>query len=501
MKRVVLAVDQGTTTTKALLVDAGTGEVLGAGSAPVGISLGQPGWVEQDARDIWRTVEQAVAACFADGTVRPSEVAGVAISSQRESVVAWDAVTGEPRGPVLGWQDSRTAVWCASIAEHADEVRSLTGLPLDAMYSAPKMRWLLQHAAADGGTGALRVGTVDSWLVFQLTGEHVIEAGNASRTLLLDLDDAAWHPDLLDLFEIPASALPQVRPSSDLRATVRDGVLGLGAIPVAAVLADSHAALFHHGQGRVGTAKATYGTGSSVMAPASARIGATHGVTSTIAWELSTARAPARPGRVQLAGEGNVLTSGAGLDWVARMLGAPDGIPGGAFVTDLAATEPDAAGVAFVPAFTGLGAPYWDRDAVGTLTGVTGGTSRGHIARAALEAVAHQVADVVEAIVADGVAPLERLVADGGATASDLLMQLQADLLGRPVQVAASPHASALGAADLAAQVLTGAIPPAAPPRATFHPRIDDAERAARRGAWAEAVTRSRGIALGRHQN
>src|SRR5690606_39118055 len=344
------------------------------------------GWVEQDATDIWSSVESAVAQCLA-GDAGP--VTAVAISNQRESVVAWRASTGEPVGPVLGWQDSRTSARCTELAGWADAVRERTGLPLDPMYSAPKMQWLTAHADSLGiPSRDLRIGTVDSWLIHRLTGEHVIEAGNASRTLLLDLDRLEWDTELLDVFEVPAGALPEIRPSAAEFGTVRD-MPGTGAVPVVAVLADSHAALFHHGQGRPDVAKATYGTGSSVMLPTTHRIRGDGRVTATLAW---------LDGAPQYASEGNILTSGAGLDWVARVLGCPPDVPGGAYVTELATSEDGSGGVVFVPAFTGLGAPHWDRDAVGTFTGLTGGTTRGHLARAALEAVAHQVSDVFEAV-------------------------------------------------------------------------------------------------------
>lgn len=480
----ILTIDQGTTSTKALLVEPETGAIVGRGTAQVGIAYPRPGWVEQDATDIWSSVESAVAQCLA-GDAGP--VTAVAISNQRESVVAWRASTGEPVGPVLGWQDSRTSARCTELAGWADAVRERTGLPLDPMYSAPKMQWLAAHAASlDVPAKELRIGTVDSWLVHRLTGEHAIEAGNASRTLLMDLDRIEWDAELLDVFGVPGEALPQIRPSAAEFGTVR-GVLGIDAVPVVAVLADSHAALFHHGQGRPDVAKATYGTGSSVMLPTAGRTRGDGRLTATLAW---------LDGAPQYASEGNILTSGAGLDWVARMLGCPSDVSGGAFITELGASQDSSGGVVFVPAFTGLGAPYWDRDAVGTFTGLTGGTTRGHLARAALEAVAHQVCDVFDAVGPSPDGAVAQLVADGGATASELLMQAQADLLGRRVDVSAAAEASALGAADLAARSLGLAPPAPAGPRATYHPRLSEAERAERRAVWHAAVRRSRGLAV-----
>lgn len=484
---VVLAVDQGTTSTKALLVRPATGEVVSSTSRPVGINYPAPGWVEQEARDLWEATRDALVACLA---VAPrARPVALAISNQRESAVAWHRVTGEPLGPVLSWQDARTADWCAELGASggvAAEVRARTGLSLDPMFSAPKMRWLLDAVRADGvDADDVRLGTVDSWLVKQLTGEHLIETGNASRTLLLDLRSLDWSAGLLGLFGVPASCLPELRASdAGFGRTVGGEGIPEG-IPVVAVLADSHAALYHQGAGRPGSAKATYGTGSSVMTPCDGAEAAPEGIATTVAWQAGGAPAYAR--------EGNIVACGLALDWMARTLGAPAGTSGGAYLTELATAAPDAGGAAFVPAFSGLGAPYWDRGATGLLSGVTAGTTPAHLARAALEAVAHQVVDVVEAFESDGVAEVAVLHADGGASASRLLMQIQADLLGRPVQVAAHAEASARGAADLAARTLglpvaTRALGSCVDP--------GDSDRGPRRKAWRDAVARSRGRAV-----
>lgn len=500
--RTILAIDLGTTNAKALLVDGGTGTVVARGASGVGIAHPAPGHVEQDADDLWAATLAAIETCLDQA---PGVMPGaVAISNQRESVVVWSKVSGEPLGPVLGWQDARTAETCAALidAGHDAEVRRRTGLALDAMYSAPKMRWLLEAVLSDGATelGDVCLGTVDAWLVWRLTGGAVFatEAGNASRTLLLDLADLTWNDALLDLFGIPASALPEVRASdAGFGETADLGVLPAG-IPVVAVLADSHSALYHHGCTGTGSGKATYGTGSSVMTPCAGPQAAPDGVTTTLAWLSDGVPTYAR--------EGNILASGSALDWMAATLGAPREQAGGAFLTDLAAGADDDGGVAFVPAFSGLGAPYWDRSAVGVLVGVTGGTTRAHLARAALAAVAHQVADVVEAIESDGGARIDLLHADGGATASGLLMQTQADLLGRPVRVAPESDASALGVARLAARAL-GLVESPSPTAgdgaeddltadqagAVVLPSLSEGERAVVRARWADAVARSRG--------
>ncbi len=502
--RTVLAIDQGTTNTKALLVDAATGTVLATGSRGLGVRFPAAGWVEQDAAEIWGATREAIADCLAaaaagaDGIA--DGIAGIAVSNQRESVVAWSRSTGAPLAPVLGWQDARTAAACADLvaAGLGDEVRRRTGLSLDPMYSAPKMRWLLDAALAGGTDPAdICLGTVDAWLVWNLTGGTVFatEAGNASRTLLLDLEELDWAPSLLTTFGVPLAALPEVRASdAGFGATAGDDLpAGLAAgVPVVAVLADSHAALYQHGCTTPGSGKATYGTGSSVMTPCAGPDAPPDGITTTLAWLTADGPTYAR--------EGNIVASGSALDWMAAMVGGgSSGRSGGALLTELAADVPDAGGVHFVPAFSGLGAPYWDRSATGVVTGVTGGTTRAHLARAALEAVAHQVADVVEAVESDGGARIDVLHADGGATASAPLMQAQADLLGRAVVVADVSEASALGAALLAARTL-GLSPPLAstpPSEATDDgvvPRVPDGDRVARRAAWATAVRRSRGL-------
>ncbi len=485
----VLAIDQGTTNTKALLVDTATGVVLAQGSSPTSISFPAPGRVEQDAEGLWSATQQAVSACLA--AAPGVRVAAIGIANQRETAVCWSRSTGRPLGPALGWQDTRTARWCAELAQvrpGADRlVSDRTGLSLQAMFSAPKFRALLDAAVSDGADpDDLAVGTVDAWLVWNLTGQHLTEYGNASRTLLLDLESLTWDVELLDLFGVPARHLPRLRSSDGDFGLTRSGIPGLPAgVPVLAVLADSHAALYHHGCTLPGSGKATYGTGTSVMSPISRPRPGAHGIATTVAWHVD--------GVATYALEGNIAASGSALDWMATTLGVPDGTAGGAFLSSLAGTVPDSGGVCFVPAFSGLGAPYWDGDAVGVLTGVTGGTRRGHLARAALEAVAHQVVDVVEDMEKESV-PFEALHADGGATGSRLLMQMQADLLGRPVDVATSAAASALGAARLACSRLGRTLPPR-----DAGARIDpEPAPVGARTAWADAVARSRGLPLPR---
>lgn len=489
---VILALDQGTTNTKAILVEPASGAVVVAASRPIDVSFPARGLVEQDADQLWDATLAAAEDCLAR---RPeAALVGVSISNQRESVVCWERASGRPLGPVLGWQDARTAAWCRDLAErnpHASaQVRSSTGLALDPMFSAPKMRHALDAATAAGAAlSDVAVGTVDAWLVWRLTGELAIEAGNASRTLLLDLRTLQWDPELLDLFGVPVGVLPEVRPSdAGFGRTVGQGRVPAG-IPVVAVLADSHAALYYHGCTVPGTGKVTYGTGSSVMTPVAAPGEAPNGIATTLAWQAG--------GTPTYAREGNILASGSALDWTAATLGSPGEVPGGEFLSDLAAQVSSAEGVCLVPAFTGLGAPYWDRSASGILTGLTAGTTRAHVARAALDAVAHQVVDVVEAVESDGEARIETLKVDGGATASRLLMQLQADLLGRSIQVADVPEASALGAALLAARTL-GHVGPTSGSASTVARQVSpgSVDPGPAREQWARSVRRSRGLSV-----
>jgi glycerol kinase len=485
---VVLAIDQGTTNTKALLVDVESGRVASEASAPTGVRFPAPGWVEQDAQEIWLATTAAVTACLKG--LPGARVAAIAISNQRETAVCWSRSTGLPLGPALGWQDARTAQWCEALVRREPSaptvVRRRTGLSLDAMFSAPKFRAAIEHAVREGADpDDVLVGTVDSWLIWNLTGEHLTEYGNASRTMLLGLESLNWEDELLDLFEVDRRHLPVLRASDAGFGHTISVVGGVPTgVPVVAVLADSHSALYHHGCTTPGSGKATYGTGTSVMSPISDLRPAPHGIATTVAWHAH--------GQVTYAREGNILASGSALDWMATMLGGPPAA-GGAFLTELASAVTDSGGVSFVPAFSGLGAPHWDRAALGVITGVSGGTSREQLALSALEAVAQQVADVVEAMEADQTARIEQLHADGGATASRRLMQIQADLLGRPVTVADSPAASALGVARLAAEQLGFAVPQPATGQ-QLDPLSED--RATARTRWAQAISRSRGVSV-----
>lgn len=476
----VLALDEGTTNAKAFAV-APDGSIIASGSAPVPVTYPRPGWVEQDAEAIWSAQADAIRQCLDALPEGAGAPAGITISNQRESVVCWDAETGEALAPVLGWQDSRTAEFCDWLRSPEREftVAETTGLSLDPMFSAPKMRYLLDQVGGDGRGASARIGTIDSWLVARLTGQasYVVEAGNASRTLLLDLATLDWSEEMCRLFGVPVDRLPRVVPSNaDFGVTSGLGVLPDG-VPVVGVLGDSHAALFGHGCRTTREGKATYGTGSSVMIPSGADRSIRKGVSTTLAWLTD---------EPMYGHEGNIVASGTAMDWTARLLG----VSAGKELDELAATVESSDGVSLVPAFTGLGAPWWDRQAVGIVSGVSAGTQPGHVARAALEAVNHQIADVIDALDASD---LEVLHADGGATASRLLMQRQADLLGRDVVVSSNAEVSALGAALMGFTHLGWELPDLeSDGGCRYSPSVDDAERAASREQWASALARSR---------
>lgn len=480
----ILALDQGTTTTKAILVDAVTGMIVHSVARGTRIDFPRPGHAEQSAEEIYEAAVDVLVRCAAQGDVRPR---ALALSNQRESVVLWSRSTGRAVGPVLGWQDARTEPLCAELEQAQHEVTARTGLALDPMFSAPKIRWLLDQALGSGHQiSDLMAGTIDSWLVYRLTGNHLIEAGNASRTLLMSLDTLGWDPWLTELFGIPSAILPQIRPSADDFGFVSCGIPELDGMPIKAVMADSHAALFSYSDGKDGHAKCTYGTGSSIMVPT-----ATRSPGATLAW--LTDDGP------QFAHEGNIIASGAALDWTARLLGLEGAGPAGRQLADLAAQVDSSAGVHVVPAFAGLGAPYWDRNAVGLIEGLSLGSTPRHVARAALEGVAHQICDVVESIAQHDAAEITRLFADGGASASPLLMQIQADVLGIDISVLSVVEASAHGAAKLAAQVLGHDRWPLNQEVAHYTPKTSQQERRNQRLAWSQAIARSRFSANNSH--
>jgi glycerol kinase len=462
----LLAIDQGTTGTTCLLVDEEL-RIRGRGYAEVPQHFPRPGWVEHDPEEIWASVLAAAEQAL-QGT-RPNELQAIGITNQRETTVLWGRRTGRPIHNAIVWQDRRTAARCRELP--AARLRELTGLVADPYFSATKLEWLLAHVEADE---PLAFGTVDSWLVWKLTGGriHVTDETNASRTLLVSLATLGWDDELLELFGVPHELLPEIRPSSGV---VGEAELFGATVPIAGIAGDQQAAL--HAAG--GTAKATYGTGSFVLAPTGTDCSAPpDGLVRTAA-----ARSAGDPASYAL--EGSVFVTGAAVQWLRDGLGLID---------DAAASAAAAAsldgndGVYFVPALAGLGSPHWAPDARGLIAGLTRGTRREHLVRAALEAAAYQTRDVLDAMPGG----LELLRADGGMTANAWLMQFQADVLGIPVEVAAEPEQTALGAALLAGLAVgLWPEPRPAPAGARYEPRMprDEAERLY--AGWREALRRT----------
>jgi glycerol kinase len=486
----ILAIDQGTSATKTALVNQ-AGEVVARGRADLAVYHPCRGWVEQFPDEIWHSIEESVSACL--GGTDPGRLAGIGLSTQRESLLLWDRRTGAAMSPLISWQDRRTAALCQEYAPLAGTIAELSGLPLDPMFSAAKARWLLDEFDPDrirAARGDLCLGTVDAWLLYRLTGEHQVEVGNASRTQLMDIRTCQWSPRLLDLFGVPPLALPDIVASTGPFGR-RTGEDALPKVPVLAVMGDSHAALFGHAGWRAGLVKATYGTGTSVMAAipggtgqdgaAQPGAGQAAGLCETVAWQAGD--------ELVRAVEGNIRSSGATMAWLARLTATSP-----ARLAALAETA-QADGVHLVPGFNGLGAPWWDPEATGLLTGLTLGTSLENVARAALESVAFQVNDLLLAIrQATGGAAV--LSVDGGAVVNSSLMQLQADVSGIPVYRPSAADLSALGAAQLAGLAVdrwSAADLDALPrPHDQFSPATDAPWRAGEVSAWHAAVRRAR---------
>jgi glycerol kinase len=486
----ILAIDQGTTNTKVLLVDA-QGLVIAQASRPLTQRYPHPAWVEQDADAIWQSVRAAIDACLA--AVAEPQLAAIAITNQRESVMLWERDSGRPLGPVIVWQCRRTADFCAELRARglAAWLAERTGLAIDPLFSASKMRWLLDHVedgARRAERGELCLGTMDSWVLWNLTGGavHACDLTNASRTQLLDIHTLHWSKELLDLFGVPAAALPDVRPSrADFGTSVAIGRLPAG-IPIASMIGDSHAALFGQAGFVPGTVKATYGTGSSLMTPTPAPVLSQHGLSTTVAWALDRAR-------VTYALEGNIPVTGAAVQWLGEFLGLTNPAES---VSKLAEHVADSGGLYLVPAFVGLGAPYWNDAARGLISGLTRGATAAHLARATIEAIAYQVRDVFDVMRTESRGNIGVLLADGGASRNNTLMQFQADIIGRPVLRSASAEASPLGAAYLAGLGVgiwrsldeIGQLPR---PRESFDPRMPALERSALYAGWQTAVARA----------
>ena len=490
----VLSIDQGTTGSRAILFDR-DGRERGRAYREFRQYYPRPGEVEHDPLELWESVRTVVGEALNRAKIRPEDVAAVGIANQRETVVLWNRKTGEPIRPAIVWQDRRTAPLCKTL--RADGLESLfrqkTGLLIDPYFSGTKLTWMLDQtpgARRAAENGELAFGTIDAWLVWKLTaGErHVTDVANASRTLLFNLHTLDWDEELLDVLRIPPSLLPEALPSDALFGRVSPKTLGGVRAPIAGLAGDQQAALFGQGCFAPGSTKNTYGTGCFLLMnvgekPAISR----HRLLSTVAWRRED-EAP------RYALEGSVFVGGAVVQWLRDQLGVIDRA---ADVEALAASVPDSAGVVFVPAFAGLGAPHWDAAARGLLLGLTRGVGKAHVARAALDAICHQSLDVLRAMERDAGTTMDSLRVDGGAAANDLLMQTQADLLQRPVVRPENVETTALGAAALAGlSVGFWDAPETVLSREDrcriFQPRISADEATARHARWLRALERSK---------
>jgi glycerol kinase len=439
----ILALDQGTTSSRAILFDH-AGSIVAVAQKEFPQIFPKPGWVEHNARDIWSTQVGVAAEVLSKAHVGAADIAAIGITNQRETTVVWDRGTGEPICNAIVWQDRRTAGICDRLkARKLDRlIRRKTGLVIDAYFSATKLQWILQNvkgARARAKAGELAVGTIDSWLVWNLTGgrAHITDVSNASRTMLLNIDSCEWDDELLDLFGVPRSMLPDVKSSSEVYGVTT--LLG-APVPIAGIAGDQQAALFGQACTKPGMAKNTYGTGCfMLMNTGTRRIASKNNLLTTVAWRVGD--------RTEYALEGSIFIAGAVVQWLRDGL---EFFRSAAEVEALAAGVEDSGGVYLVPAFAGLGAPHWDQYARGTIVGLTRGSTKAHIARAALDGIVLQVMDVLKAMEADAGIKLKELRVDGGASANDLLMQLQADLLNVPVIRPKVAETTALGAAYLA---------------------------------------------------
>jgi len=490
MSRYVGAIDQGTTSTRFVLVDK-AGRFVAMSQREHAQIYPRPGWVEHDGAEIWANTELVIAEALAAAEASPADLVAVGVTNQRETTIVWDAASGEPVANAIVWQDTRTDELCRALAgdEGPDRFRRTTGLPLATYFSGPKLRFLLDNVTGlrhRAETGEVKFGTMDSFLVWKLTGEHVTDVTNASRTMLMDLDTLDWDPALLEAMSVPAAMLPRIVPSV--------GVVGraghvLEGVPVTGILGDQQSAMFGQTCFGVGDAKNTYGTGCFMLLGTGTRIvHSEHGLLTTVAYQIGS-------GKPRYALEGSVAIAGAAVQWLRDNLKLLDTAPQ---IEELAATVADNGDVYFVPAFSGLFAPYWRSDARGVLVGLTRYSDRGHVARAVLEATGYQTRDVLEAMEADSGVALHELRVDGGMVANKLLMQFQADILGVPVVVPEVTETTVLGAA-YAAGIAVGfwrGIDDVRTHWAEAHrytPAMTEDERTRLYAGWHKAVSKSYG--------
>jgi glycerol kinase len=489
----ILALDQGTTSSRAIVFDH-DGGIVALAQKEFPQIFPTPGWVEHDPLEIWTSQMAVAVEALGRAQLRPRDIAAIGITNQRETTVVWDRETGEPVHNAIVWQDRRTAEFCDNLKAdgHEDLVRSRTGLVIDAYFSGSKIRWILDNvpgARKRAEAGQLAFGTVDSWLVWKLTsgGTHITDVSNASRTMLFNINTLSWDQDLLRLMDVPASMLPEVRASSEVYGRVST-TLGVADVPIAGIAGDQQAALFGQMCVTPGLTKNTYGTGCFLLQNTGTRpVPSANRLVTTVAWKIGD--------RTEYALEGSVFIGGAVVQWLRDGLGL---IATSSDVERLAASVEDNGGVYLVPAFAGLGAPHWDPYARGLMVGITRGTSSGHIARAALESIAYQVDDLLDAVSRDSGITLSELRVDGGASTNDGLLQFQADLLGVAVVRPAVTETTALGAAYLAGLAVgfwSSADEIAGQWRADrrFEPVMSRPDAARLRERWREAVSRSKG--------
>ena len=491
----ILTIDAGTTGITALIVE-DTGAVLARGYREFPQHFPTPGWVEHDADDIWAATLEACGDALRDSATAPGRLAAVGITNQRETAVLWDRATLRPVARAIVWQDRRTAGRCDELRDggHAALIRERTGLVVDAYFSGTKVEWLLDHtegARERAARGELAFGTVDSWLVARLTGGrvHATEPSNASRTMLYDIREGAWSEELCDLLRVPASVLPEVRPSAGSFGQTDPDAFHGAAIPIAGIAGDQQAALFGQGCWVPGMSKNTYGTGSFVLLNTGAEAAASEQLLTTVAWDLGQG--------LVYALEGSIFVTGAAIQWLRDGVGM---IADAAETGPLASSVPDTGDVYLVPAFTGLGAPWWDPYARGAIVGITRGTTKAHLARAAVEAMCHQTRDVIEVMEVDSGVRLEELRVDGGACVMDVLCQFQADVLGVPVLRPRVRETTAMGAAFLAGLGAgvwgsTGELEEVWQLDRRFTPEWDAERRDTAKGRWRQALDLSRGWA------
>jgi len=493
----ILALDQGTTSSRAILFDA-RGALVDNAQREYTQHFPQPGWVEHDGRDIW-TSQLEVAKTLLSRCPNPSNIEAIAITNQRETTILWDRKTGEPLGPAIVWQDRRTADQCAAMRQQGltELIQAKTGLVLDAYFSGTKLAWLLDNiegARSRAERGELAFGTVDSWLVWNLTAgrSHITDVSNASRTLLFNLHTLEWDDELLKLFNIPRAVLPTIVPSAGLLAHSHPSALGLS-LPITAMIGDQQSATFGQGCFKPGMAKNTYGTGCFMLLnTGSEPVASRHHLLTTVGWQRANSQTAALQTTYCL--EASVFMGGATVQWLRDGLSI---IQTATEVEALALSVPDVGDTYLVPAFTGLGAPHWDGHARGMLIGMTRGTTKAHIARAALEAIALQVADVFDAMEKDAGLTLTELRVDGGASKNNLLLQMQADILGVPVIRPKIVETTALGAAylgGLAAGLWSSVEDISAlwQEEQRFDPQWSEAQRHIKRARWHQAIERAK---------